>query len=117
MVMLSPTWRKMAGSGPEADLRPRGCSLSEIFFSMKPEACDHVMIDEEVPLSPPTAPGIHQVAWCYQNASGPQHMVSITGIGSMTQESCPALTGGLSLTMNYVLIPSYLHGPRILRKK
>lgn len=30
-VILSPTWRKMAACGPEADPRPRGCSLSEIF--------------------------------------------------------------------------------------
>lgn len=31
MVILSPTWRRMAGYSPEADPRPRGCPLSEIF--------------------------------------------------------------------------------------
>lgn len=42
---------------------------------------------------------IHQVAWCYQGVSGPQDMIFITGMGSMTQELCLALTGVLSLTM------------------
>lgn len=77
------------------------------------------MIDEEAPLWPHTTPGIHQVVWCYQGVSGSQHVVSITGIGSMIQESCLILTGGLvtyNVTVTYSLSPSYLHVASIPRK-
>lgn len=63
--------------------------------------------------------GIHQVAWCYQGVSDPQHMVSITDMGSMVQESCPVLTGGLvtyNVTVTYSLSPSHLHVASIPRK-
>lgn len=40
------------------------------------------------------------MTWFYQNVSDPppKHVVSITGLGSMTQESCLCSTEGLSLT-------------------
>lgn len=62
---------------------------------------------------------IHQVAWCYLRVSGPQHVASITGMGSMVQESCLFLTGELvtyNVTVTYSLCPFPLHAASIPRK-